>query len=291
MREDSISSRRTLWMVLAIAAVIACCCLALLTGVLAAIRAGVSLAETWSARGPIAVTTSRTFEQSFAVAGPARLVVDLDVGALDIVAADQDTITVSAQIEVRGGNRLAAAQLLDQVRFDASQSGSTVTVTSGWPVGAEWRNASPQIDVRITVPRRTHVTIDMKAGDMTLTGVKGDIEITADVGRVRLTNVQAEKQLSVATNVAEISFSGALTADASYRLMSNVGAIRMTLPSNSAFAIDATSNVGAVTVGFDVVGEASQQKVGRSVQGVVDGDNRTTVYLRSDVGAISVQPE
>ncbi len=291
MQDKSSSNNRTLWIVLAVLAVIVCCCLALSVGMLAAIRAGFARAENWPVLAPTTVTTSRSVEQSFAVATPARLVVDLDVGTLEIVAADQDTITVSAQIEVRGGDRLNAARLLDEVRFDASQSGATVTVTGGWPLGANWRGASPQIDVRITVPQRTDVVIEMDAGDVALSGTQGAVDITADVGRVRLSDVQAVEELVVATNVAEISFSGPLTPGASYNLTSNVGALRMVLPADSAFAIDAASNVGAVTVGFDVVGETNQQMVGRSVRGVVGGDDRTTLYLRSDVGAISVQPE
>jgi hypothetical protein len=164
-------------------------------------------------------------------------------------------------------------------------------VTGGWPVATDWRGRSPQIDVRITTPRRTDVAVDLDAGEVALSGVEGAVDIAADVGRVNMADLQTPDRLVVETNVAEIIFSGALTPGASYRLTSDVGAIRMTLPADSAFAIDAASNVGAVTMGFDVAGETSQQLVGRSVQGVVGGDDSTTVYLRSDVGAISVQPE
>ncbi len=166
-----------------------------------------------------------------------------------------------------------------------------MTVTGDWPVATDWQGRSPQIDVRITAPLRTDVEIEMDAGEVSLSGVEGDVDIATDVGRVKVADVLVRDELVVETEVAEINFGGALTSGASYLLTSDIGAIRMTLPANSAFAIDATSNVGAVAVGFDIAGQTSQQLVGRSVQGVVGGDDSTTVVLRSDVGAISVQPE
>jgi hypothetical protein len=247
--------------------------------------------EDWTDLNLGNVEGSRSFARSFTVASPAQLVVDLDVGSVEIVAADQDSIDVSAQIRVYGGSSPQTAELLELVNLDAEQSGDTVTVTGGWPAATEWRGRSPQIDVRITVPRRTAVEVEMDAGEVSLSGTTGAVDIAADVGRVKVTDVQTPDDLVVATDVAEIVFSGALTPGASYRLTSGVGAIRMILPADSAFAIDAASNVGAVAVGFDVAGDTSQQLVGRSVQGVVGGDDSTSVYLRSDVGAISVQPE
>jgi hypothetical protein len=292
MENTPSNSNRTLWIVLAVLAVIACCCAALVAGVLVAGQIGSSFfAENWERMNLGNVEGSRSVEQNFAVTTPAQLVVDLDVGTVAIVAADQDSIEVSAQIRVYGGNSVEAARLLELIEFDAVQSGSTVTVTGGWPVATDWRGRSPQIDVRITTPRRTDVAVDLDAGEVALSGVEGAVDIAADVGRVNMADLQTPDRLVVETNVAEIIFSGALTPGASYRLTSDVGAIRMTLPADSAFAIDAASNVGAVTMGFDVAGETSQQLVGRSVQGVVGGDDSTTVYLRSDVGAISVQPE
>lgn len=289
MQNPSPNPNRTVWIVLVALAILACCCMVLLSGSILLGRLGQWASENWSGLDLGTVPATRSFSQSFSVDTPAALVVDVDAGSVIIGPGQAGTVEVSAEIRAYGSSSAAAEEAVQRVRFSAVQSGSTVTVRSGWIDTTNWRGRSPTVTVHIAVPERTDVQVDIDAGDVRLSGVEGNVDIQADVGRVEVEDVQVPETLEVETNVAEINFRGALTTGSTYRLTSDVGAVRMVLPADSAFAIDASSDVGAVTVEFEVEGETGQQFVGRSVQGVVGGDDSTTVTLRSDVGAISVQ--
>ncbi len=70
-----------------------------------------------------------------------------------------------------------------------------------------------------------------------------------------------------------------------------MGAVQVQLPQDSGFAIDAASDLGAVIVEFDVVGETTRELTGASARGVVGGNSDTLLYLRSNVGAIYVRQQ
>lgn len=278
-------------LVIVVLAIIACCCAVLAAAATLVARMGMMAASDLRNLDVAAVSAGKTYASSFEVGSPAMLRVDMDLGTVEIQGGDQDQVTVDAEITAYGTDQAAAQAWLDRITFDVAQEGSTVSITSRLPDRPEPVGHSPEIKVRIGVPTETRVKLQAGVGNIDLANTQGDVQIKANVGRVHLTGVAAPNTLDVQTDVAEINFEGALSEGSAYTFGSDVGAIRLALPADSAFAIDAASNLGTVTVDFDVVGETNREGMGKSVKGVVNGGAGTPVTIRSDVGPISVRQQ
>lgn len=285
------TTNRNIIIVIVVLFAVACCCLVAAVGVGMAVRAGRQAAQTIDRfeQGTFPATTS--FSRSYEVDDPAELVVDLDVGSLVIAVGDDNMVQVEATVKAFGMSDAEAQNLLQHLQLTATQSGSRIHVVGKWNDVDPFRGRSPQIEMNITVPQQTSVEVDLGAGSVEVVGIEGNTDIKADVGQVTLRDLNIPENLTVESGVAEINFSGPLSEDSQYRFTSDVGAIQLRLPADSRFAIDAASDLGAVIVDFDVVGESTRELTGAKVDGVVGGASDTSLYLRSDVGAIYVRQQ
>jgi hypothetical protein len=296
-REATASNNRVLWIVLGVLAIFVCCCFALLTSSLLAGLVASSTTQTmrgfedFGAFGGFGqVSASRDFSRSFTVDTPAELVVDVNVGRVEVEVGRGDTLEIQGEVEAYGVSQADAEGNLAGVRLDATQSGQTVRVTGSWTEpGQGFRFQSPRITLRITVPQDTAVSITMDVGDISIEDTRGNLRIQSDVGRVQVEDVEVIDSLEITTDVAEIDYDGSLTEGAVYRLESDVGSITMDIPDDSSFRIDASSDLGTVDVDFAVVGETTQGFANKTVQGTVGENPETELILRSNVGAISVR--
>lgn len=284
------AKKPTILLIVILASVV-CCCAVLAAAAVFIARMGMTAAIDLRNLDVAAVSAEKTHSSTFEVSSPATLIVEMDLGAVDIEGRDQDQVTVDAEITVYGTDKAAAQAWLDQVTFDVAQEGSTVTITSRVPKRPQQIGRSPEIKVRVVVPTETEVKLRTGVGDIDLANTVGDVQITADVGRVHVVDVSVSNTLDIQTDVAEINFEGALSEGSRYTFASDIGAIRLALPADSAFAIDAASNLGTVTIDFDVVGESNRDLVSKSVKGVVNGGAGTPVIIRSDVGPIGVRQQ
>lgn len=296
-REATASNNRVLWIVLGVLAIFVCCCFALLTSSLLAGLVASSTTQTmrgfedFGAFGGLGqVSATRDFSRSFTVDTPAELLVDVNVGRVDVKRGEGDTLEIQGKVEAYGANQADAEGNLGRVQLDATQSDQTVRVTGNWTEPVQgFRFQSPRITLEITVPEDTAVGVTMDVGDIAVEDTRGNLRIQTDVGRVQVQDVEVIDSLEITTDVAEIDYDGALTEGARYRLESDVGSITMDIPDDSSFRIDASSDLGTVDVDFAVVGETTQGFTNKRVQGTVGEDPTTELILRSNVGAISVR--
>ena len=236
------------------------------------------------------VRAERAFSETFRTGDGGHLVVNVPVGEVRIEGTDGDTVVVSGRVTARGSDDATAQEKLARYRLDIARDGTTVRVTGevDQPAGG-WRNNPPQVDLTVRVPRDTSVEVDGDVGDVRLEGTAADADIQTDVARVVLADVSPAEKLTVRTGVGAIEFDGTLVDGASYEFRSDVGAIRIRVPRDSRFELDASSGMGAVRCDFPVEGQSSGGLPGRSLKGAVNGGGDTTVKAESGVGAISVE--
>ncbi len=196
---------------------VACCCLATAVGTGIAVRASRQAIRTIDRFDLGTVPASTTFSRTFDVDAPAQLQVDLDVGSLTITASEGNTVQVDATVKAYGVDAATAQQILNNLQLTATQTGSSVKVVGRWNDPNQLSGRSPQVDIRITVPVKTDVGVDLGAGSVEVTGVEGNADIKADVGQVTLRDLNVPEQLAVESNVAEISYFGSLNDGSEYR--------------------------------------------------------------------------
>lgn len=279
---------RTLWIVLAIAALLAllCCCLAiaswgLMRNALGQFNANFDLDNPVS--GPAA---TYEFEDVQSVAGGSRMTVDLPFGDVRIESGN------AGQVAIRGQVTLPAADDQAQLRQRLTPTivaaeGDVVTVRNDWQDQFVPNAGRAKLEVTIFVPPTSALTVEMGAGRLVIEGTEGDLVVNVGAGDIQLRNKTVSQALRVQTGAGRIVFEGALTPNAAYNLLTGAGEVLVSLPAGSEFRLNASSGLGAVECDFELNGGGSQK--GRALQGEVGANPTATLDLQSSVGQVVIR--
>lgn len=283
-----------LWIGLAVILLVFCCCCVAVAGLL--LTRSIQWGSTWQwgslwRWGGSGVEVTEQFSRNLVVSEPVDLSVDVPIGDITVRPGAAGKVDIQATKRAWGSNRDQAQRILENIAISVDQVGSRVTITVSGLSGTTGVPKSPQVDLVVTVPRETSLNVESRVGRVRVTGTQGDLAIRADVGDVELRDVVPLERLETRTRVANIEFSGALAARATYTLTSDVGRIAVRLPGDSAFKIEAQSDVGNVRMDFPVSGRSTREGfVGKEVRGDVGVNPTASLYLRSRIGEISVLP-
>lgn len=222
---------------IALAAVMACCALG--TG----LSAGLQLAST---------DVSGTQTQSFVVAGTPRVVLDATAGNITIVPGDSGAVRISLTKSARAISRGLAQQALDDVRFDATQDGNTITITTN--VGNYGR--SPFVyrrafEMTLSVPATTDLDTTLTAGNLNISGTSGTLQVHSTAGNVTLDGVTLSGTSSLRLTAGNVTLHGALDPQTALRVDVTAGNVSLFLPADTPAHLEATVTAGHVsTAGF-----------------------------------------
>lgn len=280
---------RVLWILLLAIVLAAGCCAVTVAGLL--ITRGITWGSDWAAAGRVQATAA--FDRTLAVQPPTLLNLDVPLGDVIIQTGATDQVIVKASLRAWGRTQADAQAQLDQLAIQVTQDGQHVRVETPTISSLNQQSGatrSPEIELHITVPPQTTLKATTEVGRLDVTGLRGDVSITAGVGAVSLADVLPKNRLEVWSRVGNIELRGPLAAGATYDLASDVGWIALRVPANSAFTIEAHSDLGDVALGFPLVGSSQRELVSKELRGEVGSDPSATLTLRSRVGAVSVQP-
>jgi len=281
------NTNRAIWILLLVVILVLCLCCAA-TAAFFMVRS-MDWGSSWILGGRVEATGQ--FDRTLTVDGPVSLSVDVPVGDIMVEAGASGQVTVTATKRAWAGTPSRAQEVLDGIDITLEQAENQIRV--GVTGLTDVRNVarSPQVDLVISVPAETALTLDANVGRVSVVGLNGDLSIKTDVGMVTLDDVLPKGLLEIETRVANVEFTGALVPGAAYRLTSDVGRISMRVPDDSAFSIDARSDIGNVALDFVLSGRNSREGLlSKEVWGSVGENASTSLYLRSRVGDISVRP-
>lgn len=158
------------------------------------------------------------------------------------------------------------------------------------------------VDFDISVPKKfSGFKIDSEVGDISLTGLQGQIDVVNSVGKIGVNGCTGSVSLKAATgditvkgcslsgdsniigNTGRVLFDGSIGNTGTYRFTTNVGKMDIILPSSTAFDLDASTDVGSIQCKFDVSGS----KNSKTVTGKVNGGG-ASVILVNNVGSITL---
>lgn len=153
---------------------------------------------------------------------------------------DSNTVEVSATEWISGSDSP------DAIQYSVTQHENTIEVdvqkTSPFSTG----NLS--VDLDIALPTQNSIQATLGAGNVTIDGISGLVNVqTSDVD---FTNGTVQKSTSFQTNAGSIAFVGKLAPNGTYEFSGDAGSIDITLPADSAFVLDASTNAGSVSNAF-----------------------------------------
>jgi len=208
------------------------------------------------------------------------LAVDSPVGSIDVRPGREDEVEVTYTKKAYGLTKGQAQDELDNITVSVVEGDNDrieVTVDNKRTEDSFWTFAN-SVELTITVPESLYIEIDSKVGSV-------DIE-----------DVRA-RSLDISTNTGSVAFDGDLLpgANSEYRIDTNTGSIRVTLPRDVFVQLDASSDVGSVNVSdrFDRQSNVTtdDQPVGEEWTGTLGegGEDAPVLILHADTGSIRVE--
>ncbi|MBC8249530.1 MAG: DUF4097 family beta strand repeat protein [Anaerolineales bacterium] len=145
------------------------------------------------------------------------------------------------------------ALVLQDVTADsitAHTSSGRIRVSEGTLSGAlDLENNSG--DVTVEGVRAASYRLTSMSGNLTLNECSGPLDLRTDFGSIEVRN-GTEVQLALKTSRGEVYFSGRLHAQGEHRVESDFGDVRLVLPADAAFDLDAKTDFGSIDTDFPV---------------------------------------
>lgn len=269
---------RNIIIVVVVLGLVACCCLLTVGGVLASnwlIRNGelsVDWGQNWQPQEAPDGVSPQTYAQTFTVGNAPAIEVQNFAGKIMVRAGDAGTIQVMAEKKALTTRRMDAIQ----VRMD--QTGDTVTVRADHSLPTA---SNMSVDLEITVPAGSRVTLRTGAGSITLLDIQGALDISTGAGTVLVKNAKGPARIE--TGAGTIDYEGLPTGES--QMHTGAGTISIALPREANLQIDLHTGMGKIDAQVDVDGQISPTKVSGTLGTGADG----TLTANTGAGAISIR--
>ena len=124
------------------------------------------------------------------------------------------------------------------------------------------------------------------SGNIDVKGVKGSVEADAVSGDIELRDISGAATVDVKTVSGNVTYAGKIQAGGRYELKTHSGDVRMSLPADAAFDLEANTFSGGIDSEFDItaVGKLSPKEVRGTV-----GKGGATVVLKSFSGNVDIK--
>lgn len=233
--------------------------------------------------------------------GADRLAVDVDRGDVTLRAGDGPEMAVEY---VKKSSSVQAD--LSKLHFRATRSDGTVHLRSEWRGGDSLLGGRPQVDVDATVPPALSVDrIETSVGDLSITGVSGDVDLQSSTGDVIARDVAGRVAAETSTGDVEV-FAPRSIGD----LRTDTGDVRADVPTiegetevtaeTGDVVVHVASSLDADLVARTETGEVhldgvslsdhdrTDEVVGSTVRGSL-GDGGPQLLLETETGDVTVR--
>jgi hypothetical protein len=209
--------------------------------------------------------------QDFLVSGQPTIVINDTNGNVQVnVGKNNDVV-----IQPINGNNLFGNP--NSIQPNISQNGNTINASV--PDGQQG-----SVDFTVTVPQGANLQLQTDSGDITVNGVDGQMTLATNSGSINASNDVLNGSSTMTTNSGDIRFDGTVGTSGTDQFLTSSGSVDLTVPSTSAFHVDATTNSGSIDIqGVNTNSSGTKASgdvgVGSQVQG-------TGVSINTDSGDI-----
>lgn len=221
----------------------------------------------------------------FSVREHPRIVVDNDFGSIHVRGEGQGN-EVSIQATQRNWLLLGETAAPAQIHYEQNNDDNSVTITverSGAGLSVT------EVILNITIPWYTDLNLSTKAGSVDVITVTGQMSLHTNAGSINVQQSTLAGNSSVQTNAGSVSFEGAIDPQGVYQLMTNTGSVHVVLPGNTAFHVDARTDIGSITTNVPGVLVTRLNYLNSEAHGDVGNPPRGSITLRSNLGSIYLQ--
>jgi hypothetical protein len=176
---------------------------------------------------------------------PARLSFSGSSGNVSIRGTDEPKVTGTAHIRVVAANQETAARLADEVHVFAERREDRVEISARPPRPEEPPPLGPHVPPRyelrleLAIPRSMGAAIQTASGDIELSGLDGEITLTAASGNIKLSSVGGP--VTASTGSGDLTASDCTSASLQLRSASGDMDVSISPPPSASVRIDTAS--------------------------------------------------
>jgi DUF4097 and DUF4098 domain-containing protein YvlB len=227
-----------------------------------------------------ATAAEKKFDRTFSVSPGGTLLVDTDVGSVDIAAGSAGSVIVSAV--AKGSERD-----LEDFEISAAEMTGGVEVRGELKKGFRlWGSRNLEVSFTIKVPREYGVKVRTAGGDIGVSGLKGDVRGSTSGGDVRLGNIEGPVDMKTSGGNILVK-----TVTGNLHVQTSGGNVEVESVKGSVDAGTSGGNVRISAVTGSVDAETSGGDVSVSISGGNSGIHAGTsggnieIVIPPDVGA------
>ncbi len=219
-----------------------------------------------------------TVERTIAVQPGATLELKTFSGRVDIRAGSGNQIVVKAV-------RRATPDRLRDIRLEIAESPTRVVINANHRV-VERRNENVvETDFDIEVPRETVLTLKTFSAPVTVTGVRGRVEVDGFSSAITLREVSGPMRVKTFSADVDVQAESWTDGDA-LEINTFSGDVRLRLPASARGAINFDSFSGRFQSDLPVTMQSSSR---RTFRGELNGGGTTDFRLKTFSGSVTIQ--
>lgn len=212
------------------------------------------------------------------------LVIDGFRGAIALTGGEASTAALKFVRRGRGENAEEARGVLEDVTISESGGQDAYTYTLDTDGGSY-----SAVDVTGTVPRDTEVRVKQTKGPVSISGVRGPLDVSHDHGAVTVLDAGSSVDVEIKNGDIRAHFHD-LPTDAAVNLQTVNGDVSLELPANAAAQIRAETNAGVIrTTGLPMGKErfTPRDAGGRYTAQIAEGE--ASVEIETKNGSIVIR--
>lgn len=231
----------------------------------------------------VAPEASQTQTRVFTVSDPPSLTVQNTTGSIQVVPGADGQITVQVTKRARDVSTSAAQNDLDAMTITMTQNANTLNIDARTNVTGLIKQL--KADLVITVPAAANLHLEEVTGTITVNGTTGTLSAHLSTGNIEVHRVTLTGNAQLSTTTGNLTFDGALTNGASLTATVTTGTASLTLPSATSAHLDASVNVGAISLtGWPIV--VQRHGTGASAAGDLNPNPSGMLTVRVTTGDI-----
>lgn len=224
--------------------------------------------------------------RKFTVSGHPRILIKNEVGTIRVNAGN-DVKTVSIQTK-RHTQRFGKSANKSWVSYEQSGDGNEISaeVERLFEPGV---NLPQGIEFDLKVPAHSDLELSTGMGEIWITGISGQLSLKSDTGSIYVRQGLLTGNSVLESGLGSINFHEAIDPCGTYQFVTETGSVNVTLPDDTPFELDASTDLGSVTT--VIPGMTMVHRTSREVHGDVGLPPRASLRIRSSIGSVSVFEE
>ena len=214
--------------------------------------------------------------------GAGALSVETSNGSVRVTGERRNDISVRAMVFAHARTRERARELAREITVSQSN-----TIRAEGP-RSNWSREGWYVSFRVTAPQATDLDLESSNGSLSVTDVRGRMNLRTSNGSIRLTNVGGNVQADTSNGSVTAILSGTKWDGEGLDIGTSNGSVRVGVPENYNARVVASTSNGSINFGFPITLQGNIGGRRRDIDTTI-GSGGPTIRMRTSNGSVSVR--